>query len=345
MSEWYYARGGKQEGPVSFENLTGLARSGGLDAKDLVWTSTMKDWLPASQVDGIFQTTGGPPPPLADPNNPYAAPDSAWNEAARVTAAESGEEIVPGSEPINVGGCVKRGFELTTRNFGMILLVGIVYFAVSLGSDFILSLLDGLLWPVAVPEPPISAPESPEEIIAAMTAGWQTGSGPLTQIIGQIVAIFLSLGVTRVGLNIASGRDFSIGMLFGGGNKLLPAIGASLIFWAMVAVGLMLLIVPGIYLALRYGQYLTAMVDRNLGVMESFSYSSTITTGNRMNLFLLFLLSMAVALAGMLALCVGLIFAIPVVWLAWMVAYRWMQHGHRAAIDQPGTLTPMTTSR
>jgi uncharacterized membrane protein len=75
--------------------------------------------------------------------------------------------------------------------------------------------------------------------------------------------------------------------------------------------------------------------------MDSFKYSSALTTNNRLNLFLLGLLGILVMLAGLLALCVGLFFAIPVMWLSWIVAYRWMQYGHRAALDHPGTKTPM----
>jgi uncharacterized membrane protein len=86
---------------------------------------------------------------------------------------------------------------------------------------------------------------------------------------------------------------------------------------------------------------MVAIVDRDMGVMESLSYSSSITTNNRLNLFLLYLLAMAIVIAGMLACGVGLIFAGPVVWLSYMVAYRWMQYGSRAALDHPGTTTPL----
>jgi uncharacterized membrane protein len=83
------------------------------------------------------------------------------------------------------------------------------------------------------------------------------------------------------------------------------------------------------------------MVDRNLGIMESFSYSSSITTNNRLNLFVLALLYILIAIAGCLALCVGILFAYPVIMLSGIVAYRWMQYGHRAVMDHPGTQTPM----
>ena len=108
-----------------------------------------------------------------------------------------------------------------------------------------------------------------------------------------------------------------------------------------LSIGFLLLIAPGVYLALKYGQFMTAIVDRDLGVMESFSYSASITTNNRLSLLGLWFLCILVVLAGALACGVGLVFAIPVAWLSSVVAFRWMQYGHRAAMDHPGTRTPM----
>ena len=343
MTEWYYARGGKQSGPVSFEELAGIARSGGLDPlKDLVWTAAVKDWSPAGQVPDLFKSPASPVAPQADPANPYAAPDSTWTEVARITAGETLQEIVPGSEPIDVGGCVKRGFDLTCRHFGMILLVVIVYIAVSILAEILLGHMDSALGLVGPPQPLFESPESPmENQINQVLKNVGNDSSALNTLLSEILSVFLSLGATRIGLNVVSGKDFSVGMLFGGGRKLFPAFVATFLYALMVCVGLVLLIVPGIYLAMRYGQYLTAMVDRDLGIMESFQYSSTITTNNRMNSFLLFLLTMLVAVAGLLALCIGGVFTFPVAWIAWIVAYRWLQYGHRAALDHHGTKTPM----
>jgi len=335
MNEWYYARGGKQNGPLGFEQLVEIARGGGLDPlKDLVWNSTFKDWLPAGQVPGIFATPTNPPPPVANPGNPYATPDSSWTAVAPIPAAVALGEIEPGSEPIDVGGCVKRGFELTCRNFGMLLLVGLVYVGISIAAGLILGLMDAALgW----------GHHQTTFENGSTGVNWhaQTNGSPLNTIVTQILSIFLSLGLTRIGLNVVSGKGFSIAMMFEGGKKLLPAIGATILYGVMVAIGLLLLIVPGIYLAMRYGQFLTAMVDRDLGIIESFQYSSSITTNNRMNLFLLALLGILIAIAGCLALCVGQFFALPVIGLSWIVAYRWMQYGHRAALDHPGTAVPM----
>lgn len=318
MSEWYYARGGQQSGPVTFEQLGSLARSGGLDAtKDLVWTSTMKDWTAAGQVPGLFSAgsvVAGPPGVVA---------------ATPPPAASSLIEIAPGSEPIDVIACVKRGFDLTKRQFGIILLVGLVYFAVFVPLSMVLGIIQGITGAMT--------PRNTESISSVIA--------PLVMVVSQVVvqvfSMFLALGMTRIGLNLVSGKTVSVGMLFGEGRKLLRVFGAAIIVGLMVLGGLLLLIVPGIYIALRYSQYMMAIVDRDMGVMESLSYSSSITTNNRWKLFLLYLLACAIAIAGLLACGVGLIFAMPVIWLSYIAAYRWMQYGHRAMMDHPGTNTPV----
>lgn len=334
MSEWYYARGGQQMGPVTFEQLETLSRTGGLAPADLVWTSTMKDWLPASQVAGLFQQVTIPSGvPTADPSNPYSAPVSTWNPVAKATAGESLEEIIHGSDPIDVGACVKRAIELAKRNAVPILLTGLIYFGITMGYGMISGVINALISGPPTIQSSGAYNSSPGSFAVILSI--------LTNLSGQVLSIFLSLGTTRIALNLVSGQEAPLGLLFSGGSKLLRAIGASIIFGLMVFVGFVLLIVPGIYLALRYGQFLHAIVDRDLGVFESFSYSSSLTTNNRMNLFLLGLLCILIMLAGLLACGIGLIVAFPIVWMTSFVAYRWMQYGHRAALDHDGTTVPM----
>ena len=340
MNDWFYARGGQQSGPVTLEQLSELARGGGLDAqRDLVWNASMPNWVPAGQVAGLFGVSApdGPPPPPVDElavpaavgsDNPYAAPQAPVG-LPTAPVLEPGGEIVPGSDPIVPTECVKRGFDLTKRHFPTILLVGVVYFAILFG----LSALSEAVGVMVGGEGNVRFEEG--VVIQSQTPSSPGGLAAylVVQIVFQVVSIFLGLGLTRVGLNFVSGAPVTVGQLFGEGNKLLRAIGGSILFSLMVMVGLLLLIVPGIYLALRYGHYMTALVDKNMPLMEAFRYSSSLTTNNRMNLFVLAILGILITLAGLLACGVGLIFAGPVAWLSWIAAYRWMQFGRRAIQD------------
>lgn len=334
MTEWYYAKDGQQNGPVSFEKLRDLAASGLLDpGKDLVWNGTMKDWVPAGQVEGIFVSKPNPiATPQADPSNPYSAPQSDWTSPHLSTGAD----IVPGSDPIDPVACIQRGFELTKQHFGMLLVVGLIYVGVSIGMAIAQNIADSVVLRS------ILTPFGQIDLLKIETATpGQWAYFVLTRFIAQIIGVYLSLGILRIGLNIVDGQPFSPGMIFSHVDRLGRAILVTLILGIASFIGFLLLIFPGIYIWTRWGQALTAVVDRNLSVGQAFAYSSSITTNNRLNIFLLGLLSFVAMIAGMLACCVGMFFAMPVVMLAAVVAYRWMQKG-RIAATQPGPASPVT---
>ena len=62
-SMWYYTFEDQQRGPVTFEQLQELAKSGKLDRfTSMAWTHGMACWVAAHQVKGLFEDP--PPPPL-----------------------------------------------------------------------------------------------------------------------------------------------------------------------------------------------------------------------------------------------------------------------------------------
>jgi len=339
MSGWYYSQDGQQIGPVAFEMLLGLVSVGRVKATDLVWHESLKDWVPACDVPEL----AAPPPAMPavpGPTNPYATPSVAWPDPMQVTSSSGLEEIVPGSEPIDVGGCIGRGFELTKRHFGTLFLIGLVYLGIMIVLGFLLGMMDHLFgWGRST----MHFRSFVDSNGQARDLAYMAKEGPSlpNQLIAGVVSLFLSLGCTRIGLNLVSGKAASVSMIFGEGSKMLRAIAASILYYLMVVVGLVLLIVPGIYVALRFGFFRKGILDRDLGVIDSLKYSWEITENNTLNLFGLAIFSVLIVLAGFIALLVGAIFAVPLVWLAETVAYRWMQYGHQAAMDHPGTLTPM----
>jgi hypothetical protein len=327
MSSWYYSKGTQQNGPVPMEDLVRLIGTGTVAPTDLVWREGMTDWLPAAQVPELApppaaasEAVRPPIPAGGQPLNPYQAPASSWVEAQPA----AGEEIIPGSDPIDPMACLKRAWELTKRHFGLLIGAGLIYAVLSGGFDVATS---SLLEVNSEPDSEAAAG------IARMTADpGSTGLGLLQWAVSSLVDLFLGLGLARIGLNLVSGKAADISMLFGEGRKLVPMAAASIMYYAMVVVGLILLIVPGIYLALRFSQFGVAIVDKDMGAIESLKYSARLTEGNKMNLFGLYVLCFLVVLAGILALLVGLLAALPVVYLAPYVAYRWLQGGRNAAL-------------
>ncbi len=319
--------------------LQHLISSGVLDAKTcLVWKEGMADWQAVATIPELTPpfpdaAPAGTPQLGADPTFTPPMPGSLSMAQPSPGAPGYGQsafsgvpEIAPGSQPLGIGACISRGFELTKRHFGIIFLTSLIYFGIMTGIGIVMGVVEVAMG--------IGTGNIGVDNTMRTASPAAIGVSFILNLISNIVAIFLSLGATRIGLKLVSGEPAEVGMLFGEGSKLIRTIGASILYGLMVFVGLILLIVPGIYLAIRFGQYQTAIVDRDLGVLDSLAYSSDITNNNRMSLFGLTILSMLIVLAGAIALCVGMIFAVPIVWLAILTAYRSLQYGPIATQDR-----------
>lgn len=350
MNSWFYAHDGEQKGPVSEEALIELAAKGEFyPDSDLVWREGMSNWKKVAEVPelNLTRSSSNPTPPessapvarASTSHDPYTAP-SASSQVVPQSSDDELVEIAPGSSPLGITECIEKAFELTKKHFGILLAVWAIYFAISFGVGMVLGVVEVAVGAAAggtaQPDFSSSSPGFPTSEPGGATVA-STLTSLVTNLISQAISIFLTLGITRFGLNFLSGKPAEIGMIFGEGALFLRSCGAAILFGLMVGLGLVLLIVPGIYLALRFGQYQTAIVDRNMGIFDAFRYSSSITQNNKMSLFGLSILLGLINIAGALALCVGLLFTVPLTWLAGLIAYRWLQYGP-AALQNRGLL-------
>jgi uncharacterized membrane protein len=357
MIQWYYEKAGAQNGPVSLEELQQMARRGEITANTLVWNSTMSGWTAASavaelktlitvsslatSVDAVPpQDPGTAPSPQPSSADPYTAPQSGFVEDI---PSESSSEMPKSDQPLDAPSCIKRGWDITFRNVGNVAVCFIVFMLISWGVAFLVGMLSELIAPTSARSNVYYQQYGSGYSLRSTTTSFSFVAFCLN-LVNQVVGIFLNLGLIRVCLNLVSGKAVDVSQLFGEGRKLVRACIASLIFGIVFAIGLLLLIVPGVYIALRYGQFLYAIVDKDLGIKEAFEYSSTLTKDNRMSIFVYWILAVLVVIAGLLVFCVGVFVAFPIVTIASAVVYRWLQYGQKAVMDQPGTQTPVLAS-
>lgn len=171
-------------------------------------------------------------------------------------------------------------------------------------------------------------------IPAGVISGLLGEGGSFLQFLGSLVqlvaGVWLAGAVVRIVQDSwTDGRvDTSVGDLLGSvSGKIVSLILLSIVLWILLAIGYMLLIIPGIILTLMWIVAVPAMVAEDIGVFDSMSRSSDLTRNNRMRILGIGILLIVAYVAVLVA--IGLLVAITpilgmVVGIALMViVYPW----------------------
>ncbi len=145
----------------------------------------------------------------------------------------------------------------------------------------------------------------------------------LVSLIFWVISIILDMGILRINLKFIDSKKPKYKDLFVLNWKaILNYILSSILVGLIVLIGFILLIVPGIILAIRlqYSGYL--IVDKNLGAIEAIKKSWKITKGNAWHLFAFSLAIIGINIIGLLALVIGLLVTVPLSMVASAFVFR-----------------------
>jgi uncharacterized membrane protein len=157
----------------------------------------------------------------------------------------------------------------------------------------------------------------------------------LIKLLGTIVGTFLCMGLYNSALLIVKGVKPGFEQLYSNWPHFVSWFLSSLLFGLMVFMGLILFIVPGLYLVARYGLYPFFILDKGLGSIDALKGAERASAGRRWELFLLFMSCFGLNLLGFLLLGIGVLFTIPLTVIALAVAYRRLTAGDVTLITEP----------
>jgi hypothetical protein len=145
-------------------------------------------------------------------------------------------------------------------------------------------------------------------------------------MIGQL---FVGMGFIWITLKLARGEHAAYDDLLPPARLAWKYVLAILLSGILTFLGLLLLIVPGIYLMLRFSTVRYAILD-GATVTQSLKRSGVLTNGIKWRLLGFFLLCGFVNLLGLVALGIGLLVTIPVSTIAFAHIYQKLRahHGH-----------------
>ncbi|MBW2290905.1 MAG: DUF975 family protein [Deltaproteobacteria bacterium] len=142
-----------------------------------------------------------------------------------------------------------------------------------------------------------------------------------------LLALILLSGPIHGGYDLAMLRllreDDSVTFtdLFAGMEKFERLFLVFLVYAVAVMIGVILLVVPGVIIALGLWPAFLLVMEDDLGTVDALKGAWELTLGYKGQLFVLALTTAALCLLGILALGFGLLVAGPVTQLAWITAY------------------------
>jgi hypothetical protein len=278
-------------------------------------------------------------------DNPYAPPRASF---VPEVAATRGSTAIPCS----IDSIVVAAWAIFHDRLGPCLWVTWGVFGINMGLSFLLA---GVMSAVQA--------AAPGDQAALM------GANIFVNTVSLLVQTWLGIGMSRGMLRIARGQPVSFEVLFSGGRYLLTTIlawlvvillllGAFLVPVALAGVFttmlrdqpatvLLVFVVCSfallgllLYLSARLMQFYFLVIDRDAGVVDSIQRSWRYTRGHAGTIILVYLTEVAVFVAGLLACCVGWIFAIPFNNLLSVVVYLSL-----FGVEKRGAVAPARAER
>lgn len=167
-------------------------------------------------------------------------------------------------------------------------------------------------------------------IVIAMIASFVIGlvaSGSMvltiiSQLLQGLITYPLAAGLTMIAVRQSVGLPCNATMIFDYYPKTIPIFLMYLLMTVLILVGMVLLIIPGIYLAVAYCMALILLVDKNMGIWEALEASRQAITQCWFRTFGFFIVILIIIMVSAIPLGIGLIWSLPFATLGMAVIYR-----------------------
>jgi len=139
---------------------------------------------------------------------------------------------------------------------------------------------------------------------------------------GLLLVQPVDYGISFANLRAARGDKLEIKDMFEAFKDYINVVLANLLSGAIIAIGLVLLIVPGIIFACKLAFVPYLVIDRKMEAVEAVKESWRMTGGHAWKVFFIGVLAVLLSIAGLICFGVGIIFAIIWIRLAFASLYH-----------------------
>jgi len=144
-------------------------------------------------------------------------------------------------------------------------------------------------------------------------------------VIGWLLSLLivgpLQAGAYFVFVRMVRDEDVVVRDMFDGFKEFGRTLGVYWLYSIVIMIGTLLLVVPGIILAVGLMPAMYLVLDANYGIVDTLKESWDMTKGYKWSLFVLFLAIFGIVILGTLVFLVGAIFAIAFAYVVVATAY------------------------
>ena len=144
----------------------------------------------------------------------------------------------------------------------------------------------------------------------------------IVQIVSLLISCIFMLGYVKNIFQALDGEEPQFSAYGQQSRKIITYLIANILFSIAVCIGMVLLIIPGIYLYLRLQFFTAFIVEEDCGIIESLKKSWNMTQGQTLPLFLLLLTMIGTAIVGCILFFVGFFVAVPLIYMMQCYTFR-----------------------
>ena len=144
----------------------------------------------------------------------------------------------------------------------------------------------------------------------------------IVQIVSLLISCIFMLGYVKNIFKALDGEEPQFSAYGQQSRKIITYLIANILFSIAVCIGMVLLIIPGIYLYLRLQFFTAFIVEEDCGIIESLQKSWNMTQGQTLPLFLLLLTMIGTAIVGCILFFVGFFVAVPLIYMMQCYTFR-----------------------
>jgi len=245
-------------------------------------------------------------------SNAYQTPESNLvNESVSKGEYGSVEKAIQGEYEFSIGSVLSEAWAKTNGCKGVFNLGFFFYLLVIIGVMSVMSVVTVGMLSVG------DAGTHPGELTSGMMF-----NQVFLQLAVNLIILPMVMGLAMIGIKRSVDAPISAGMVFKYFSKMIPLFITMILIYIMIIIGLILLVLPGLYLMVAYYAAMPLVVEKGMSPWQAMETSRKAITHRWFSVFGLFFVTMLIVTISAIPLGIGMIWTMPMMMVAFGILYR-----------------------